>query len=405
MTTHPQAPSRALLVLLVALSSLGEISTQLLLPSLSAIEADLGGRPGSIHVALGAFVAAFGLGQLLFGPLSDRLGRRRVILAGLALHLAATAGLFYAHSIPEFAVLRALQGIGACAAYVLARAVVRDVWRDGAAPALALMMFGTLLTIAIAPVVGGLVVGTGAGWRAAQAVVLALALATAFATVALYRESNAAPNPGAGRLATLAAGYRDLLDGRAYRAHAMALAFSYGTLFTFVAGSSFVFVETLGRTRAEYGLLFGLIVSGLVLGTHLARGLTPRLGAERVVRIGGVLMLGGTLAAAILHHVPGLALVGIVIPQMVVTTGGGLILPATLAGAVLPNPHRAGMAAGFMGFAQMAGATGGGVMLALLPSGSALPMLAVQLGLAAAGFAAFRLTLRGAGAAPQPAAS
>ncbi len=403
--TKPQAPSRALLVLLVALSSLGEISTQLLIPSLSSIEADLGGRPGSVHLGLGAFVAAFGLGQLLLGPLSDRLGRKPVIVAGLALHLLATAGLFLAESIPQFAVLRALQGLGACAAYALARAVVRDVWREQAAPALALMMFGTLLSIALAPAVGGLVASTQAGWQGALGVVLALAVATSLATLALYRESNATPDSGAGRLSTLAAGYRDLLAGRSYRAYALALACSYATLFTFIAGSSFVFVQELGRTKAEYGLLFALIVSGMVLGTHLARGLAPRLGPERVVRIGGSLMLVGTIGGAALHHVPGLALLGIVIPQIVVTIGGGLVLPATLAGAVLPNPHRAGMAAGFMGFAQMTGATGAGLLLSFLANGTALPMLALQLAFAALGFAAFRLTLRGGQAMPQPAAS
>ncbi|HYF56637.1 MAG TPA: MFS transporter [Salinarimonas sp.] len=312
--------------------------------------------------------------------------------------------MFLAESIPQFALLRAAQGLGACAAYALARAVVRDVWRERAAPALALMMFGTLLSIALAPAVGGVVGASAAGWRGALAIVLVLAAATALATLAIYRESNATPDPEAGRLPTLAAGYRDLLAGRSYRAHALALACAYGALFTFVAGSSFVFIGELGRTKTEYGLLFGLIVSGLVLGTLVARGLAPRLGLERVVRIGGTLMLFGTIGGAVLHHVPGLALLGIVGPQIVVTVGGGLILPATLAGAVLPNPHRAGMAAGFMGFAQMTGATGASLLLSVLGGENALPMLGLQLGFAAIGFAAFRLTLRGGAGMARPVA-
>ncbi|HYD99982.1 MAG TPA: MFS transporter [Alphaproteobacteria bacterium] len=392
---RPQAPSTALLVLLVALTSLGELSTQLLIPSLSAIEADLGGRPGSIHFGLGAFVGAFGLGQLLLGPLSDRLGRRPVLMLGLALHLAATLGLFAAGSIAEFAILRAIQGLGACAAYALARAIVRDVWREQAAPALALMMFGTLLTVAFAPAVGGIVAGAFGEWRIALGIVFAFAALSAAAALLLYRESNGTPDPRAGRLSTMAAGYRDLVSDPAYRAFALALAFAYGALFAFVAGSSFVFLGSLGRTETEYGLLFGLIVSGLVLGTHLARSLAPRLGPQRVVRIGGWLMVAGTLGTA-LHHLPGLALIGLVAPQILVTLGAGLILPATLAGAVLPNPHRAGMAAGFMGFAQMAGATAAGVLLSLVQDGSATPMLAVQALFALLGFGAFRLTLRAA---------
>ena len=402
--TRPLTPSVPLLVLLVALSSLGEVSTQLLIPSLAGIEADLGGSPGSVHLGLGTFVAAFGLGQLLLGPLSDRLGRLPILMAGLALHLAATLGLFAVDSIPEFAVVRAVQGFGACAAYALARAIVRDVWREQAAPALALMMFGTLLAIAIAPVIGGVAAGAFGGWHTALGVVLAFAALTGGATILLYRESNAALDPRAGRLSTLAAGYRDLVSDPSYRAFALALAFAYGAMFAFIAGSSFVFIQTLGRTTAEYGLLFSLIVSGLVAGTYLARSLAPRLGPRRVVSIGGWLMLIGAIGAT-LHYVPGLSLIGLVAPQMIVTLGGGLILPATLAGAVLPNPHRAGMAAGFMGFAQMAGAAAAGLTLSLVQDGSATPMLAVQFAFTLLGFAAFRFTLRTVAALPQPARS
>ena len=402
--TRPLTPSVPLLVLLVALSSLGEVSTQLLIPSLAAIEADLGGSPGSVHLGLGTFVAAFGLGQLLLGPLSDRLGRRPILMAGLTLHLAATLGLFAVDSIPEFAVVRAVQGFGACAAYALARAIVRDVWREQAAPALALMMFGTLLAIAIAPVIGGVAAGAFWGWHTALGVVLAFAALTGGATILLYRESNAALDPRAGRLSTLAAGYRDLVSDPSYRAFALALAFAYGAMFAFIAGSSFVFIQTLGRTTAEYGLLFSLIVSGLVAGTYLARSLAPRLGPRRVVSIGGWLMLIGAIGAT-LHYVPGLSLIGLVAPQMIVTLGGGLILPATLAGAVLPNPHRAGMAAGFMGFAQMAGAAAAGLTLSLVQDGTATPMLAVQFAFTLLGFAAFRFTLRTVAALPQPARS
>jgi DHA1 family bicyclomycin/chloramphenicol resistance-like MFS transporter len=399
--TRSQAPSTKLLIVLVALTSLGELSTQLLIPSLSMIEADLGGRPGSIHLGLGAFVGAFGLGQLLLGPLSDRLGRRPVLVIGLVLHLAATLGLFGAGSIVEFAILRAIQGFGACVTYALARAIVRDVWREQAAPTLALMMFGTLLTVALAPVVGGVASSALGGWRSALGVALVFAVLTLVATITLYRESNAAPDPRAGRLSTLAAGYRDLVADPSYRAFALALAFAYGALFAFIAGSSFVFLHGLGRTRTEYGLLFGLIVSGLVLGTYLARSLAPRVGPQHLVRIGGSLMLAGALATAALHHVPGLALIGLVAPQMLLTLGGGLVLPATLAGAVLPNPHRAGMAAGFMGFAQMAGAITAGLLLGLFQDGSALPMLAVQSGFALIGLVAFRVTLRAGQPAPR----
>lgn len=131
-----------------------------------------------------------------------------------------------------------------------------------------------------------------------------------------------------------------------------------------------------------------------MIGTYLAKRLAPRLGPQRLVRIGTALMLVGALSGTILHHVPGLELLGIVVPQIVLTLGGGLVLAGTLAGAVLPNPHRAGMAAGFMGFAQMTGATLAGLTLSLVQNGSALPMLGVQATFVLLGFVTFRATLR-----------
>jgi DHA1 family bicyclomycin/chloramphenicol resistance-like MFS transporter len=391
-------------VLLVALTSLGELSTQLLLPSLGAIEADLGAGSGSIHLGLGAFVAAFGLGQLLLGPLSDRVGRRPVLMTGLVLHLVATLTLLSTDSIAEFTILRAIQGFGACAAYALARAIVRDVWQENAAPALSLMMFGTMLTVAFAPVLGGLIATFLGGWKAALGAVLAIAAMTSLATLVRYRESNTLRDPAAGRLSTLVTGYRDLLSGSSFRAFALALACAYGAMFAFIAGSSFVFTEQLGQTKTAYGLLFGLIISGLVIGTLVAKNLAPRLGPQRVVGVGSTLMAMGALGGTVIHQVPGLELIGIVGPQIVVTLGGGLVLPATLAGAVLPNPHRAGMAAGFMGFAQMAGASLAGLTLSLVQDDTALPMLGVQASFALLGFLLFRITLRPGRAIPSPTA-
>lgn len=157
MHAHPQ-PSRHLLLMLVALTALGEISTQLIIPSLGAIELIMAAQPGSSLLALSAFVAAFGLGQLWLGPLSDRIGRRPVLIAGLLVYLLATLWMLLAGSMGEFIAARMLQGIGACTALVLARAIVRDVWQAQAGPALALTVIGMLCAIALSPMLGGVLV-------------------------------------------------------------------------------------------------------------------------------------------------------------------------------------------------------------------------------------------------------
>ncbi|MGH8355825.1 MAG: multidrug effflux MFS transporter [Pseudomonas sp.] len=390
MTAYP-APSRTLLVILIGLSGLGEISTQLLVPSLGAIERSFAAQPGAIILALSAFVGAFGLGQLVLGPLSDRVGRRPVLIGGLLLYVLATLWMLLASGMGEFIAARVLQGLGACAALVLARAIVRDVWRERAGPALALTVIGMLCAIVVAPLLGGLAANHGGGWRAAIGVSLLLGVAALLAALFLYRESNHSPDPRAGQLGSLGRHYADLLKGRGYRTLALTLACTYGAMFCFIAGSPAVFVGLLGQTPTQYGLTLGGIVSGLIVGALFTQRMIARLGPERLVAIGSGLVGAGALATLVIHELVGLSIAGLFVPQLLVTLGGGMVLPASVAGAVIPNAHRAGLAAGFMGFAQMAGATVAGLVLSPLQDGTALPMLALHSVFAALALAAFHL--------------
>ncbi|AYC35088.1 MFS transporter [Pseudomonas cavernae] len=390
MSTAP-LPSRTLLVLLVVLTGLGEISTQLLIPSLGVIEADFAAAQGSALVALAAFVGAFGVGQLILGPLSDRVGRRPVLIGGLTLYLLATLWMLFAGGMHEFIVARVVQGLGACAALVLARAVVRDVWKERAAPTLALTVIGMLCAIVLMPALGGLVATYAGGWRAAVGLSWLIGGLALLALLALYRESNLKLDPQAGRLRTLGGHYASLLSARSYRAFALALACTYGAMFCFIAGSSPVFVGLLGLTATQYGLVFGGIVSGLIVGALCTNRLIARHGAERIVAIGTSLVALGALATLLVHELLGLSIFGLFLPQLLLTFGAGMVLPAAVAGAVMPNAHRAGLAAGFMGFAQMAGGMSAGLVLSRFQDGTALPMIAVHCAFALGAFAAFQI--------------
>ena len=250
-------PSRSLLLILVALTALGEISTQLIIPSLGVIELIMTARPGSSLLALSSFVAAFGLGQLLLGPLSDRIGRRPVLIAGLLVYLLATLWMLLASSMGEFIVARVLQGLGACAALVLARAIVRDVWQVQAGPALALTVIGMLCAIVLSPMLGGVLVLYG-GWRAPIALALLIGVAIVAAVLGLYRESNQQLDPQAGQLSRLAGNYADLLRAASFRTLALTLACTYGAMFAVIAGSSAVYIGLLGLSAAQYGITFAL---------------------------------------------------------------------------------------------------------------------------------------------------
>ena len=384
------APSRSLLFLLVALTALGEVSTQLIIPGLGAIEHALQAPQGSALMALSAFVAAFGLGQLLFGPLSDRIGRRPVLIGGLALYVVATLAMLLVTDIQQFIAVRVLQGLGACAALVLARTVVRDVWKAEAGPALALTMIGMLYAIVVAPIAGGLLIKL-LGWRAPIALALVIGSLVLLLALLFFRESNHHLDPRAAHWRTLGGQYLDLLKGRQYRAYAVALACTYGAMFAVIAGSSSVFINLLGFSSLEYGLNFGLIVSMLIVGSTYTRRNIQRLGPQRIVAMGVTMVAVGGVAALAIYLVFGLSVVGLDIPIALLTLGGGLVLPGSVTGAVMPNAHRAGLAAGLMGFAQMFGATCSGLLLSQLRDGSAAPMIIIQAGLALSALVAFQL--------------
>jgi DHA1 family bicyclomycin/chloramphenicol resistance-like MFS transporter len=388
MPLYP-SPSRHLLLILMLLTALGEISTQLIIPSLGMIELVMAARPGSSLLALSAFVAAFGLGQLVLGPLSDRIGRRPVLIAGLLIYLIATLWMLLASSMEAFIAARVLQGLGACTALVLARAIVRDVWQAQAGPAMAFTVIGMLCAIALSPVVGGVLVLYGE-WRAPIALALVIGCAGLCAVLGLYCESNRQLDPQAGQLRRLAGNYADLLGTASFRALALTLACTYGAMFAVIAGSSAVYIGLLGLSPAQYGMTFAAIVSALIAGALFTQRRILQLGPERIVGIGTVLVVTGAMATLVIYLLFGLSLLGLSIPQVLVTLGGGMLLPAAVAGAVMPNAHRAGLAAGFMGFAQMAGATCSGLLLSLLADGSAWPMVVLNGLFAVAAYGAFQ---------------
>jgi DHA1 family bicyclomycin/chloramphenicol resistance-like MFS transporter len=162
-------------------------------------------------------------------------------------------------------------------------------------------------------------------------------------------------------------------------------------MFAFIAGSSRVFVGQLGLSPTQYGLVFGVIVSGLIGGAIFTNRTIMKFGPEKIVAIGTSLVAVGGCLSLVVHQLIGPSVIGMMLPQVLLTLGGGMVLPGSVAGAVIPNPTRAGLAAGFIGFAQMAGATVSGLLLSRLQDDTALPMIALNMGFAVAGFLIFRI--------------
>ena len=371
--------SLAVSVLLSALVALGPISTDLYLPSLPGLARGFGVPVSEVQLTLSVFLAGLATAQLIYGPLSDRFGRRPVLLAGLCLYVIATLACMLAPSVPLLVMARFVQATGACVGPVLGRAVVRDVYgREGAARVLSYLSAAMALAPAIGPILGGFL-EVSFGWRANF---LALAIyggAGLIATLAILPETNQHTDPDAVRPRRIVAGYRGFIGHRAYLGYVLCCAFSYSGIFAFISGSSFVLVDVVGLAPDAFGFCFAAVVIGYIIGTILAGRLSRRHGIDRLIAVGArIAMLSGALLAGL--AIAGVATTGlagtiaIVLPMLVYMIGVGLVLPNSIAGAIGPFPRAAGAASALLGFIQMTLAAFAGIAVARFHDGSSVPM-------------------------------
>lgn len=371
--------------ILIGAVALGPISTDLYLPSVPSIGRDLDADVAATQLTLSMFLAAFAVGQIPVGPLSDRFGRRPVILAGLALYVLASVACAFAPSIELLIAARALQALGACAGVVLGRAIVRDIYgHDRAARMLALIGSAMALAPMVGPILGG-TVQVLFGWRWNFGILTAFGAATFVIAWIGLAESNDQRDPTALDPGRMAANFRTLLCHRAYLGFALAVAFSYAGLFAFISGSSFVLIDGFGVPVEQFGYFFAMAVIGYITGTQIAARLTMRLGVRRMLLIGGIVCVTSGLAMVVLAQVatPTLGALAIVGPMVGYMIGTGIAMPNAQAGALAPFAHMAGAASALMGFLQMAIAALVGIAFGQLHDGTPLPMAAL---VAACGF-------------------
>lgn len=342
----------AMTVVLALLTAMGPLSTDMYLPSLPGITRALGTDAASTQLTLSVFLVGFAVGQIAYGPVSDRFGRRPVLIAGLAAFAVATVGCMLAQSIAMLIAARFAQALAACAGVVIARAIVRDLYRDEDAARM-LSFMGALMGLVptVAPVIGA-VVEAALGWRAVFAAIAGLGVAlTALIAIALP-ETLALSNRQPATLSGMAASFRVLVGHRLFRRFVATVCLCYGGLFAFISGSSFVLQGHYGLSEIGFALCFATAVLGYIAGTLIGARLTGRIGIARTIRIGAAALAAGGVALV--------AMVGFgpesfwaLSPMIVYMVGVGLTLPQSMAGAITPFPERAGAASSLMGFAQM----------------------------------------------------
>jgi len=384
----------AVAVLLTALVAFGAISTDLYLPSLPAIARAFASDTAEVQLTLSVFLAGFAASQVVYGPLSDRYGRRPVLIAGLGLYVAASLACMAAPDIGFLIAARFLQALGACAGVVLGRAVVRDVYgRERAAKALSYMSMAMALAPALGPILGGYL-QVWFGWRANFLVLASFGASCLLAVFLLLPETNPSRDAAATRGAQMLRNYLTLARDPAYVGYVLVGAFAYGGIFAFISGSSFVLIDVLGLSPDRYGLCFGAVVVGYMIGTFASGRLSLAVGLDRLILAGTLVGLAGGVLALGLALSGVLGVAAVVAPTFLYLIGAGLMLPNAIAGAIGPYPTMAGTASAFLGVVQMGLAACIGIAVGHLHDGTARGMFAATAAVAAGALASYLLLVR-----------
>ncbi len=356
----------ALTALLAALTAIGPLSTDLYLPSLPDIGRAFDVTSPRVQLTLSAYLIGFAAGQIVYGPVSDRLGRRPVLLVAVAIFCVGSLICTLAPSIDILIAARLLQSFGAAGAIVLARAVVRDLY-SGARAGKELSVMGAIMAIApiAGPVIGGLL-HTAFGWRSAFAALLLAGLLLGLAAwLRLPETLKVRAEPISAR--SILASYRALLARQDFRLYVGIASACYTGLFAWLSSASFILQDLYGLTPLAFAIMFLPSAFGYLTGALIASRIVSRIGIDRTIGFGAGALLGGGLAMiATLAVVPHSAF-AIVLPVSLYTIGLGLTFPQAMAGGLSPFPERAGAASSLLGFVpQIAAAIAGITVVALL---------------------------------------
>ncbi len=325
---------------------------QVLVPSLPAMGRELGASTATIQLTVTLYLVAVGAGQLVYGPLSDRFGRRPLLLGGLAVYAVASLAAALASGVVGVVVARMMQAFGACAGVVLTRAVIRDVWsRDESASVLGYVTMGMTIAPMLAPIIGS-VLDIWFSWRSTMLACLAFGIPLAIVCWRRLPETLPAPQP-LPDLASIWAAYRGLFAIRSFRAYNAVTACSTGVFFAFLGGAPYVVVQGMGYSPVTFAIAFAATSVAFAGGNWVAGRYAQRIGSMRVLEIGVLVNTGGALLAAAAIPLLPPHILGFFIPMGLVAFGNGMTQPSAIAGALSARPQLAGTASALVGAMQM----------------------------------------------------
>ncbi len=370
-----RSPSLGEILLLGSLTAFGAVTIDLYLPTLPAIARDYGTSDAAVQLTLSTFFVGMAVGQLFFGPLSDRIGRRPTILMGCGVYLLASIVCALAPSIEVLVAGRFFQALGCCAAMVTCRAIVRDRYdhRDSAR-IFSLLMLVLAVAPLLAPTIGGWI-AAAAGWHAVFLVFVGIGLVVGLAVFFRLDESRSAATAATAATTSVLAGYAVLLRHRRLIGYLLVGAANGATLFSYIAGSADLVINIWGYSDQQFGLIFAVIAVGVIGASQVNRLLLRRATPDQVLGAAslGAAVAGVVLLACALADAP---LFIMFAALFVALSSNGLIAANASAGALNVDPLRAGAISGLMGGVNFTVGALASAVAAALHDGTARPMAA-----------------------------
>jgi len=345
------AGARYRIPLLGALTALGSLAIHMFVPAMPLAAKALHAPPAELELTLTVYLVGIAVGQIATGPLSDRFGRRPVLLSGATLFVLGSGLCCAAISIEMLLVARVVQALGASCGLVAARAIVGDLGDSRGAGDMALLTAIVMLSPMLAPIIGSGIASL-AGWRAIFAILAAAGFLCGSAILlwipeTVRRSQGVTPN--------LIADWKAVAGSRVYRRNlSLGLCVSAG-LYIFLAGSPFLFVSFYHVAPRRIGLLYGIVASGAGVGALIASRLATRVSARHLILTGATLLVIAASVMLVSALIGTASVAALIVPMALYALGGGLVTPNAMMAAVGANPGRIGTAVSLYGAIQMAG--------------------------------------------------
>lgn len=369
-----RAGSFALTALLAALSAVGPLTTDMYLPSLPDISRQLGASTAQVQFTLSAYLIGFAVGQIFHGPISDRHGRKPVLIGALMLYCLASLTCALSTSVEMLMVARFMQGVGGSGGIVLARAIVRDLY-SGAQAGRELSLIGSVMALApvLAPIGGG-ILQSAFGWRSIFVTLVIAALIGVTIVWLVLQETLRERAADSVSPRSMARGYNVVMRHPAYLAYLGLATTSYAGLFAWISGASFVLQNLYGLTPFNFGVTFAVGSLGYMMGSTISARIVMRLGLDGTLGVGAATLAVGGIGMVIAVAFGLTSPFALVLPVSVYLAGLGMVLPQSIAGAMTPFPDRAGAASSLLGFIQQSAAAACGAMVGALLGHNAWPL-------------------------------